>query len=813
MGRIGNVLIAAFGLIATGAAAQTPDVIEEIGGHRFGFSRVGGKTLGAVVGCADEIFVWRIKSCNQKEGKVRFECVKSLKTQQRPAGAAPEMTEIIPQSGALPSWCEPGREAVVFIRAGMATACFGTHWREFQFAGDERVWKADQSVNNSLRSFYTGSTDNLVGHVRAILAGREVVVTAVKMDPDQNACASVDPNRIWRIKTSLKIDAPPRTIRSPLYVGWGAGEPSDLPRMVARLTHPQWWMRSLAIRDIASLGDKAQSAIPELSKRFCDERPLIRIEAAEAIMRIEPDSDLPLLAIALELRNPDRDIRDRAATSLGRWKKRISSLLPWMLACFENQQAPFCYRTVMLLGELGANAKPELKREIALVIARKIRAANSVHCTENTLALLLTDLAEQAEGVQSTRRTPLNIRSDEIDSLFHVVAAKALLELGPDCAPAFPTFKLMVRAGSSGSDLAGRGLLQFAPDGPAWLVKQLGANMPPDKAAIVAAFHEIPEKSMVAIPALRKMLTDKDDQTKISAARALLAIDRAVEGGRAVRVLLEIAANEKSFFRDWAREYAQYEGFSRPELSTRDGRRYQRYRIMQNIRDPSAKDRWRDLHQLEAMGSEATEVVPELWRLMEQEKTSDQLYLLRALAKIDVPIERGGLIRDSRQRLVEKLRTLFRDETYELEELARTAMLIGPMAAPLLDEIWCCLGNGNEQVRWCAIGAIANIGPPAAKTIPDLRRIADEDNPFLQEEAIVALCRVSRGSPEAVQRLREWCLTQDPGIISKMTPADLGNETITPILLSIIEHDDLYGHALTLLEATDAQAAKKLKRR
>lgn len=793
--------------------AQTPEEIEEVigGGGRLSYSFAGAQSLGLLIGRAEQIVVWQIKEIGPDHRLVCLRQIQSLKERQLPAGAAPIGPEILFLLGKVPSWVEPGRDAVVFIRNGKAAVCTGTNWHELAFDGVQSRWHAVASENPYLSNLYSGTTDVLKRQVQAILAGREVVVTAAKLDLDRPVSDNI--HRIWRIKASLKIDSLPRTIRSPLYVGWGAGEREELPRMIAELTHPQWWRRSLAIREIASLGEKAKVAVPELWKRFCDERPLIRIQAAEAILRIDPENELPLLAVVLELRSREESVRDEAVQVLRRWKRFSGSLLPWLIASFERELAPFSVQLLDLIGELALSTDVELKRQLAVTIARKIRAANSVVFVENSLARLLAELSDEAAGPMPARRI-LPIRADDHDSTFHEVAVRTLISLGPECEPAFPTLRLMVRADASGSALAAAALAKFAPDGPDWLAKQLGTPLPVNKQNIISGLREAPERMHVAIPNLRKLLNDKDYSLRIDAACALFEIDMEAEGYRAAKALLKIAENEESRQRHFALAYLGMHKLLEPSYRTVESRRFERYLLMRDLRKPVAPRRTQALQRLQDMGAEAAEVVPELWRMLESENADLRLDLIRAIAAIDVPVERGQFVRDSRRRLAEKLRAMFHERSHQLHDLICTSISLGPDAVHLLAELSCCLGHADINIREGAMRALGAIGPEAKNAILDLITMTEEDNRMLQEGAIVALLRVSPGHKLGVQRLREWCQTEDLHILRYLVPADLGNEMITPILLEAIESDQWYlsNDAFELLRATDPEAARKLKR-
>src|SRR3569623_1707952 len=87
---------------------------------------------------------------------------------------------------------------------------------------------------------YWGAAEKLREHVAAMVAGREVVVTALRRGPDNaRAREAVFQNLprgpvfpVWRVKASLKMPAFAYLLGKDQIVGMGAGGKEDVPPLV-----------------------------------------------------------------------------------------------------------------------------------------------------------------------------------------------------------------------------------------------------------------------------------------------------------------------------------------------------------------------------------------------------------------------------------------------------------------------------------------------------------------------------------------------------------------------------------------------------
>ncbi len=93
-------------------------------------------------------------------------------------------------------------------------------------------------------------------------------------------------------------------------------------------------------------------------------------------MRLDPENTAPLLAIVFELQHGTPAVRDEAVAALSNHRERAQEFLPQVFAAVERERPASRSSVVGLLGELGRQATPALKREIASSIARQIQRSD-----------------------------------------------------------------------------------------------------------------------------------------------------------------------------------------------------------------------------------------------------------------------------------------------------------------------------------------------------------------------------------------------------------------------------------------------------
>lgn len=744
----------------------------------------GFSTLGNAVRTSDHIAVWQIADRDDRQRYANFTVVRSLK------GATPPGTLSLGHSdGASPlrhelNWMQPGRLVVAFIKDDSVAVCYGPHWQIFALRNHRTLAPCRHSRDFNLSALYWGSVDDLIGHVQNILAGDEVIVTAKKTSgglQDLFDGLPLNSAPLWRLKASLRITKRAQTIRAANYVGWGAASECGRPAIVRRLVHPDPCIRSLAIDELESLGPAARGALPELWRRFTDREPRLRLRAAEAALRLDPENATPLLAIVFELQHGTPAVRDEAVGALNNHRERAQEFLPQVFAVVEQERPESRSSAVQLLGELGRQAAPDVKRAIARCIAWQIQ------------------------------------RSDQTEMWFRRSAVEALLALGPDIEPAFPILKRVVLHDSRHPALvAAAALINFDAGGPAFVghLLELPSINAERKLSLVRVLANAGPCAVPAIPGLRACLMDENQHIVFEAAELLLRIEEDLdERARTALQAFAQAPNNLQVFR-----MAFADNIDEPlrllraaSGSSREGRRVICACLMKTIRQADSPQRDRALARLREYGAEARAHAPELWRLLKSADREFRVRLIAALWQIDCPTESGSLQRDPRQQLLLEIRRDLRKPQEEEGILRRLGRLPGieEVGITLVPELRALCRVRNPQVVHNALNLLRRIGPAARDALPELLRLVDRDDSSIQQMAILALCRVGRGHPVGVERLREWCETESLDILCSIEPRDLGRANITPLLLLAIRswNDNLADHARELLRATDPEAA------
>src|SRR5207248_2514363 len=113
----------------------------------------------------------------------------------------------------------------------------------------------------------------------AILGGRETVITARAPREWRTA----NGGRMWRIKAGLKISEYVLYDESPYFVGWGTGDPEEVPKLEKALTAAaRTDERIAAAGDLAKLGPAARRSLPVLRRALGAADARVALAAAKA---------------------------------------------------------------------------------------------------------------------------------------------------------------------------------------------------------------------------------------------------------------------------------------------------------------------------------------------------------------------------------------------------------------------------------------------------------------------------------------------------------------------------------------------------
>ncbi len=266
-------------------------------------------------------------------------------------------------------WAQPGKTAIAFINDKTALICIGEYWYECVYRADS--WWIMNSGRPELSLAYFGAAEKLRDAVTAILAGKEVVITAVNHGAKygvfqyenvafHKALRGKD-CPLFRIKASLEM--PPTVWRvsakdSPWVVGVGAYGTEDIPALVDALKAPEAKVRIKAADDLGLIGWRARSAAPILMKMCEDADPYIRISAARAVDLVGGEVAFPVSVLGDILKNENAEVRRAAATALGDLEADGKGAVTPLQEALRDPDSGVRWMAAEALGRIGPDAAP-----------------------------------------------------------------------------------------------------------------------------------------------------------------------------------------------------------------------------------------------------------------------------------------------------------------------------------------------------------------------------------------------------------------------------------------------------------------------
>jgi HEAT repeat protein len=795
------------------AAAQTPDIT---GGMVMPL------TLGQEVNQASTITVLRVEGVNRDEQVITFRKAADLK------GRAPdgEVRHRIDWPGserdrqAVLDWARPGKVAVCFQDGDRCRTCLGHFWY-LSGAEDPTLWDAACPLEGCPVT-YAGPAEKVREHVAAILAGREVVVTAQALEDngyyraDGHSPVYQDwlhgrKGRVCRVKASLRITSLEESEGedSRGFVGWGVGGPEVVPVLAAALADRDPLVRAEAAGDLEQLGPLARPALPGLRATLNDPDPYVRVYAAEALARIDRDGRRAVPAIGEGLRDRDAHVRAAAAGALAALGPPAEDAGPELRAV------------------LGRDPEAEVRRAAAFALGEVMAQAHDRRQVEEAVAALAR-----------------SVREDQ-DSNVSYWAARALLRFGAGARGAVPVLLAALRDRRPRvAETAADGLARLGPDvvpdlGDALLDRKCQARRP-----AAQYLGDLGPEARAAFPALVRTLRDEDVWLRLGAASALVRIDADAGAAAAVPALAEIVDSKKNH------PVVQNALTALKDLGPRA--RAAVPALARALQDDDRLFRNRAADALGAVGPGAAAAVPALGELLQNENRTLRVAAARALWRINrdraavamliqiceekdghlgEAVDALGEIGPDAELAVPVLKRALQDATYpEREPLAlalwrlqRPTEVSGVVSDPrqeALAVLLRLLREGTVLERWSAIRAVRDVGPEARAAVPALVRLLQNEEPSLRDEAANALRAVDPGAREAVPMLTALLGDANPYVRLAAARALARGERRPPELVPVLVHllewsSDLRDDAAATLAALgpDARPAVPALRR
>lgn len=341
-------------------------------------------TLGKIIADSSHIAVLQADEVSRDKEVIIFKKVADLKGKGSADVVKHKLTDAFHprQARTILDWAEPGSIAVCF-QDGERTCvtCIGSFW--YQCSASEIPWWTMTTGRPELSYAYSGSTAKLRGHVTAMLAGRERIISALKYrvlarlpgppgsverkrehwDANEAVCARrLMRGKDWpvcRIKASLKM---PNTIHhliqdTDLIVADGSGSAEDVPTLVKALVHEDARIRMEAAEELGLIGAPAATAVPNLLKLSeQDADPVVRVETAKAVASIDPTNEAAIPMLVEALKDKTGKVRKRAAQCLGDLGPGAKSAVAVLIKAIKDPDPAVSWAAIDALGQIGPDA-------------------------------------------------------------------------------------------------------------------------------------------------------------------------------------------------------------------------------------------------------------------------------------------------------------------------------------------------------------------------------------------------------------------------------------------------------------------------
>jgi HEAT repeat protein len=513
-----------------------------------------GFTLGYVIEHSPTIVVLQVEKVSLEKRAIVFKKVTDLKGRHPTEQVKHQLKEGLQphELKAILDWAEPGRIAVCFHDGKAAQTCIGRYWYECH-ATQDTWWKMSHGQGD-LCFAYWGSAEKLREQVAAMVAGREVVVTALQRSPDNaRAREAVFQNLprgmafpVWRVKASLKMPAFAYLLGKDNVVGMGAGDRQDVPPLLKTLREGDKRARAEAAEFLGLIGPAATAARPALREAGKDADAWVRVSATLALARIDPQEEAAAVpALAAALKEGAAEVRAAAAAALGKLGSAGGKAVAELIQALADGDVRVRWATADALGQIGPGAKAAVP---ALLEALKDEQAS-------LRALAAQALGEIGREGDAKDAVPALVKSlGDPERQARRQAAWALAKLGAAGTPYAKEAVKILTDGLTDSWQWGATLavlVRFRADSVPALVDALKRGDVEVRKAAANLFLQLgPDEYRSAVPALTEALKDSDGYVRFRCAVALMHVG--AEAKAALPALAEMVKDEYGTNRQWA---------------------------------------------------------------------------------------------------------------------------------------------------------------------------------------------------------------------------------------------------------------------
>jgi len=339
-------------------------------------------TLGAVLKDSTGICVLQVDKVSRERKVIIFKKLADLKGTHPGEEVRQQITDGIDPGEAkfVLDWAEPGQIAVLFQNGNTALVCIGRFW--YQCAAREQPWWSMTQGRGELLYCYCGSARKLGDHVKAMLAGKEVVIPGLAVNTTGLMYTHIAERNtrkmqrqiglsLWRMRA--RLDMPSRQIevqntkKAIWVVGDGAASPEEVAELAAALKGPDARARVEAAQELSMLGAAAKSAAPALTKALDDSDPLVRLHAAAALSRLMPRQAGVREILVEGLRAKEIRLRLAAMDALADLGTSAQAALPALIDLLKDGDLAIRSAAVEAVAEVGVQSQTALPALLAAV--------------------------------------------------------------------------------------------------------------------------------------------------------------------------------------------------------------------------------------------------------------------------------------------------------------------------------------------------------------------------------------------------------------------------------------------------------------
>jgi HEAT repeat protein len=300
-----------------------------------------------------------------------------------------------------------------------------------------------------------------------------------------------------------------------------AGEKA-VPALTNALASPLPKLRGTAAEILGEMGPSARASVPHLRERLRDAEPQVVALSAMSLRKIDGRGEGGVPVLMTMLTNPLPDRRGMAAVALGEFGPDARPALTGLVQLLDDpdlEARRMAARTIELIGPSGwaASGSVDVGPGAATVIPKLIAMTKGDELTADWGITALSVMGPEAAPVLTEiYRTA--------DGRPRLVAARALMKMGPEAGEAVPTLM---------ADLRGTNIGRMA----------LSAEI----------VGHLADKGKVALPELEKLLDHQNVYVRVRAAGAIWKLD---ERTNAVLPVLLAALQDESIHRASGRRFA-----------------------------------------------------------------------------------------------------------------------------------------------------------------------------------------------------------------------------------------------------------------